>query len=196
MAEWIRAYGVWAVLLGGVLEGEAVFIAAGYALSQGLLPPAPTLLAAAFGATAGDHGFYVVGRVWGPAVIRRWPALRRLRAHGTLLVRRWGRGAAFGMRFAYGLRGVLPLSLGAARFPPSLFVPFNVLGALVFAGGYLSLGYFFGEAAEQLFVRMRGYTPRVIVAIVVVGALAWLLREWRVFHPRPGDGDDGRRPDV
>ncbi|HEU4452116.1 MAG TPA: VTT domain-containing protein, partial [Longimicrobium sp.] len=173
MTELIHAYGVWAVLVGGVLEGEAVFLVAGYAASQGLLPAGPTLLAAVLGATLGDHGFYLVGRVWGPGVVRRSPRLRRLRAHGVLLVRRWGRGAAFGMRFAYGLRGVLPLSLGAARFPPALFVPFNLLGALAFACAYLGLGYVFGEAAEELFDTMRGHAPRIALSVVLLGAAAW-----------------------
>jgi membrane protein DedA with SNARE-associated domain len=184
LAELIRAYGVWAVLVGGVLEGEAVFLAAGYAVSQGLLPSGPTLLAAVLGATLGDHAFYLAGRVWGPGLVRRSSRLRRLRAHGVLLVRRWGRGAAFGMRFAYGFRGVLSLSLGAARFPPALFVPFNLLGALVFACAYLGVGYFFGEAAEELFDTMRGYTPRVVLSVLLMGAAAWLAREWRIFHPR------------
>jgi membrane protein DedA with SNARE-associated domain len=120
----------------------------------------------------------------GRGVVRRSSKLRRLLAHGTLLVRRWGRGAAFGMRFAYGLRAVLPLSLGAARFPPGLFVPFNLLGSLVFACAYLSAGYFFGEAAEQLFAGVRGYTPQVVLAVVLSGAIAWLVREWRLFHRR------------
>jgi membrane protein DedA with SNARE-associated domain len=178
VAEWIHAYGFWAVFLGAVLEGEMVLIVAGYAVSQGLLPPAPTLAVAALGATLGDHGFFMVGRTWGTSLLRRSPRLRRLRAHAALLVRRWGRAAAFVLRFTYGLRGVLPLGLGAARFPPRLFIPFNVLGALTFACVYLSLGYFFGEAAEAVFARARGHAGTAAL-VFAVAALLWLIRRLR-----------------
>ncbi len=99
-------------------------------------------------------------------------------------LRRWGRGAAFGLRFAYGLRSVLPLTLGAARFPPALFIPANVAGAVAFAGVYLSLGYFFGEAAERMFAHVRGSAPRVAAGITTVGMAAWAGREWWLFHER------------
>ena len=55
--EWIRQYGLFAVFVGGVFEGEAVFIAAGYAVSQGYLPLAPTLFLAVLGGTPGDHAW-------------------------------------------------------------------------------------------------------------------------------------------
>lgn len=192
MAEWISAYGVWAVFAGGILEGEAVFIAAGYAVSQGYVAAGPALLAAVLGATLGDHGWYLAGRFWGTPLLRRLPGFRRLRGRAVLWARRWGRGAAFGLRFAYGLRSVLPLSLGAARFPPALFVPLNALGAAAFALVYLSLGYFFGEAAERLFVRVRGFAPQVVVAMVLVGLAVWAIREWSLFHA--GGGED--RPEA
>ncbi len=184
MAEWIGAFGVWAVLLGGIVEGEAVFIAAGYAASQGYLSGGAALLAGALGATLGDHGWYLVGRLWGERLVRRVPALRRLRGRTESWLRRWGRGAAFGLRFAYGLRSVLPLSLGAARFPPALFVPANVLGAVAFAAVYLTLGYFFGEAAERVFTHVRGSALRVAAAIVAIGLITWAVREWFLFHDR------------
>ncbi|MBD0321472.1 MAG: VTT domain-containing protein [Gemmatimonadetes bacterium] len=190
MAEWIRVFGVWAVLAGGIVEGEAVFIAAGYAVSQGYLSGGAALVAGALGATLGDHGWYLAGRIWGERLIRRVPALQRLRGRVAAWLERWGRGAAFGLRFAYGMRSVLPLSLGAARFPPALFVPANLLGAVVFAATYLSLGYFFGEAAERVFQRVAASAPRVAGAIVVVGMIAWGAREWWLFHDRKQqDGD-------
>lgn len=196
MAEWIGAYGVWAVFVGGMLEGEAVFIAAGYAVSQGYLAGGPALLAGVLGAAVGDLGWYMAGRLWGARLLRSVPAFRRLRGRAVLWARRWGRGAAFGLRFAYGLRSVLPLSLGAARFPPALFVPLNALGAVAFAAVYLSLGYFFGEAAERLFVRVRGHAPQVVVALVIVGICVWAIREWTLFHGRrEADGSDAPDPD-
>lgn len=189
--EWIAAYGLWAVLLGGVFEGEVIFVAAGYAISQGYLPVGPTLLLAVMGGSLGDHLFYVLGRGYGTTLVRRVPALRVLRAHSTLLLRRWGRTAAFATRFAYGLRSVLPLSMGAARFPAALFVPFNLLGALAFAGIYLLVGYIFGEAAEELLGRLRGQEHWILLGIGTAGLLVWAIREWRLFHPKRPAAEEG-----
>lgn len=189
MGDWIRQYGLWAVFIGGVFEGEAVFIAAGYAVSQGYLPLVPTVVVAVLGGTLGDHAWYALGRRWGIRLLRAVPSFRALRVRAGRLFRRWGRATAFVARFAYGLRIVIPLTLGTTRFPLRAFVPFNILGAVVFACVYLSVGYFFGEVAEETLTRVRGYEPWIVGGIVAVGLAVWAVWEWKLFHPkRPGDG--------
>lgn len=186
-ASWLEGWGLWAVLLGAVLEGETVLIAAGYAASQGYIPILPTLAVAVGGATLGDHLFYLLGRYWGAQLFRHLPALRTLRGRAERSLERWGRLTAFATRFAYGLRAVLPATMGAVRFPLVVFSSFNVLGATAFAAVYLSLGYFFGEAMEELVGRARSRQMEVLIGIAAVGALLWIVREWRLFHPRPGE---------
>lgn len=192
---WIEVYGPWAVLLGGILEGETVFIAAGYAISQGYLHPLSTLLLAVVGGTVGDLAYYALGRQYGARLIRRIPLLRRLRARAILVLRRWGRATAFVMRFAYGLRVVLPLSVGAARFPLAIFLPFNLLGSLAFSSAYLLLGYFFGEALEEVLTRVRGSEGWVLLGIAVFGAVFWAVREWKLFHDA-ANVPDGEEEDA
>lgn len=190
--SWLETYGLWAVFLGGIVEGETVFVAAGYAASQGYLSFAPALLLAFAGATLGDHLFYWTGRTWGAWLLRRVSGMRPLHARAVLLIRRWGRATAFAARFAYGLRAVVPMIMGSARFPALTFSTFNLLGSASFAGLYLSLGYFFGEAVEELLGKTRGEEWKVLAGIVAAGALIWLVREWRIFHPRkiPDDVDE------
>jgi membrane protein DedA with SNARE-associated domain len=189
---WIEAYGSWAVFLGGILEGETVFIAAGYAISQGYLEPLSTFLLAVAGGSVGDLGYYALGRWYGARLIRAVSFLRKLHAPATLLLRRWGRAVAFVMRFAYGLRVILPLSIGAARFPLAVFLPFNLLGSLAFSSVYLLLGYFFGEALEEVLSRARGYEGAVLLGIAVAGAVFWAVREWRLFHAAEGPQQEER----
>ena len=185
--ESLETLGSWGVFFGGMLEGEAVFIAAGYAISQGLLDPWPTFLIAALGSTLGDHLYFALGRIYGDRLIRRSSLLRRLRRQAAKLLNEWGKSSAFFIRFAYGFRVILPMSMGGARFPARFFLPFNVLAALVFAFVYLSVGYFFGELAEELFGRMRGRQARVVIIILVIGALAYGLREWRLVRRAEAD---------
>jgi membrane protein DedA with SNARE-associated domain len=119
---------------------------------------------------------------------------RRLRYRASIFLRRWGWAAAFVTRFAYGLRAGLPMSMGAARFPATIFSPFNMLGALVFSVLYLSLGFFFGEAVGGLLARTRAAHFWVAVWIVAIGALIWTIWEWRAFRDllRDPDPDEDR----
>lgn len=205
-SSWIETYGLPAVFVGALIEGEAVFIAAGYALSQGYLPMGPTVGLAVVGATLGDHFCFVMGRVWGDRLVQRYGWMRPVRARATRLMRRWGPAAAFATRFAYGLRAVLPLTIGASRFPATTFTPFNILGSLAFAGLYLSLGYFFGEAVEEFLGRTSKVQIYILLGILSLGTVLWVVREWRVFHseaapeeldpedPGPEAGHESRRP--
>lgn len=182
---WIEKYGYLAVLLGALLEGETAFVLAGYAASRGYLELFPTYLMAVLGGMIADSTYYLIGRLNGRRLIRRFPSLRKPRARAVLLLRRWGRATAFLARFAYGLRIVLSLSMGAAHMRFRTFLTFNLLGSLCFAALYLALGYLFGETVEELIRRVRPYDEWIVGGLVVAGAAFWAAREYKIFHPKP-----------
>lgn len=184
--SWIEHYGVWAVLAGAMLEGETVLILAGYAASRGYLGVVPVLVAGAVGGALADNVYFLLGRTFGAGLIRRFPRLRRLRARAVLFLRRWGRATALLMRFAYGMRIALPVSMGAARFPPLVFFVFNALGAIGFTALYVTLGFLFGTTLENLLGRLRHYDVEIVLGVVALGALIWAVREWRLRRmPEP-----------
>ncbi|CAN5721470.1 DedA family protein [soil metagenome] len=186
-APIIQTYGYWAVLFGTIFEGETILILAGYAVSRGYLEFFPVLLLAACGGAVGDFAYFMLGRRYGPRLIRRFPRLRRVRARAILVLRRWGRFTAFITRFAYGLRIVLPITMGAARMPRVLFVTFNLLGSFAFALLYLTLGYLFGEALQELLGRVRPYERWILLGVIVTGAVIWAVREWGLFRSSEAD---------
>ncbi|HEV2150367.1 MAG TPA: DedA family protein [Longimicrobiaceae bacterium] len=185
--NWIEQYGYLAVFVGGILEGETTFVIAGYAASRGYLEVLPTYLAAVAGAMTGDLTYFWLGRWQGPRLVRAFPALRKLRARAVLILRRWGRATAFLARFAYGLRIVLPISMGAARMRFPVFAAFNLLGSLCFAALYLALGYLFGETVEGMLLRVRPFEKWILLGLLALGAAIWAAREWKLFHPKPED---------
>jgi membrane protein DedA with SNARE-associated domain len=187
VAPYIRTYGYWAVFLGAILEGETILILAGYSISRGYLEFLPVLLLAVAGGVLGDLVYFSLGRRYGPRIIRRFPTLRRVRSRAILIMRRWGRLTAFMTRFAYGLRVVLPMTMGAAKMRPALFLFFNTLGALAFALFYLTLGYLFGEAMEELLGRVRPYERWIMLGVILTGMLIWTVRKWLLFRSAEAD---------
>lgn len=183
-APFIQNYGYLAVFLGTLLEGETILVLAGYSVSRGYLMLGPVLLLAVLGASLADFAYYSIGRRYGLAATRRFPRLRPLRARSILLLRDWGKAAAFLTRFAYGLRIALPIAMGAARMKRRVFVPFNLLGAATFAIIYVGLGYTFGEAIQALLVRVRPFEKWIFVGIVLAGALSWSIYRWRLHRAR------------
>jgi membrane protein DedA with SNARE-associated domain len=186
-AHFIQSYGYWAVFIGTLLEGETILILAGFSVSLGYLEFLPVLLLATAGGMLGDATYFLLGRRYGPRMIRRFPGLRRMRARAVLFLRRWGRFAAFMTRFAYGLRIVLPITMGAARMRPALFFTFNLMGAFSFVLFYLTLGYLFGEAMEELLGRVRPYERWIVAGLIATGLTVWVVRKWRLYRSSPQD---------
>lgn len=183
--NWIEKYGLLAVFLAALLEGETAFILAGYGASRGYLDLLPTYLTAVAGGMVADSTYYMIGRFQGQRLIRAFPSLRKPRARSVLLLRRYGRATAFLTRFAYGLRIVLSMSMGAARLRLPVYLTFNLLGSLCFAAVYLAIGYLFGETAEELIRRVRPYDEWILAGLVTLGAAIWAAREYKIFHPKP-----------
>lgn len=189
--SWIDAYGYIGVLVGGILEGEVAFILSGYAASRGYLETGPTFLLAVAGGAIGDSFYYWLGRLRGPGLMRRFRFLRLLRARAVVFLRRWGRASAFLVRFAYGLRIVLPVTIGAARLRYPTFLLFNLLGSAVFAALYLSVGFLFGETAERILGSIGARERWIVMGVLGAGAIIWLVREWRLLHPADAGGTGG-----
>jgi membrane protein DedA with SNARE-associated domain len=186
-AQFIEAYGYLAVFVGSILEGETILVLAGFSVSLGYLEATTVFLLAVAGGMLGDATYYFLGRRYGPRVIRRFPGLRRVRARAVLFLRRWGRFAAFMTRFAYGLRIVLPMMMGAARMRPALFFTFNFMGAVSFAALYLTLGFLFGEAMEELLGRVRPYERWIVLGLILTGVTLWIARKWRLYRTAERD---------
>ena len=194
MEQWIEQFGPWAVFFGLMVEGEMALILAGYAVHHGYLPLLPTLLAGTAGGFCSDGLYYWLGRHFGARFLRARPKLRPLRARAILLLRKRGHMMALSVRFAIGIRIVLPTVMGAARMKPRIYHTYNLIGCFLFAVVYVALGYVFGRAIERLIDRLGISEVHVIVAVVVIGTIAWLVREWRLYHEMPEELRTGWRP--
>ena len=165
----------WALAASAGLAEELSPILGGIAANEGELELVRVMVAVTIGAWIFTALLYVLGRLKWEWIRRKWP---RVRATGTVALRVVGRNpitASFFVRFAFGLRIVLPMACGAARVPLAIFVPATLVGSAIWSVLFSLLGYGAGKAA----VRVIGHLStagEVIGALVVTAAVLGFMR--------------------
>ncbi len=78
------------------------------------------------------------------------------------------------------LPGGWPLLIGASRLPPKIFLPLNIVGALIWALLFTTLGYLGGEVIapwlHDLDQHLRHGVWLILAIVTVVGVRWWLKR--------------------
>jgi len=183
---WIQQYGYLAIFLGTFLEGETILILAGFAAHRGYLQLHWVIAAAFLGTLLGDQLFFFLGRRhqefllrWKPHWKPRLERVRRLIENYQVLI-------ILGFRFLYGLRTITPFGLGMSRVPGRLFIPLNLVGALIWATIFGVAGYLFGQALEAVLGDIKRYEIAILLILLLGGALGWGIYLWRNRRERTG----------
>lgn len=181
-AGWLSRWtdSPWAYwVLGGsaILAEELSPIFGGIAASEGHLLTMSVVTAITIGGWVATTLLYLLGFWRWEWIRRRFP---RTRATGTValrVVRRNPLKASFFVRFAFGLRIVLPLAAGAARVPIYLYLPVSLLGSFAWTVVYTALGYAAGEAA----ITAMGHLSRMgeVVGAILLTIAVVLFFRWR-----------------
>lgn len=172
LTAFITQYGLLAVLLGCMAEGEAIAIVGGFFAHQGMLSLWPTFAAAALGAFLGDTLLFIFGR---HASGWRWVAALRGRpgfSHALDLARKRPRAFVFFSRYVYGMRLIGGVAAGIAGIPWGTLLVWNALSSLVWAGFFIAIGWFFGLSAEAVLGRALHTHQRLLVGLVILAAVA------------------------
>jgi membrane protein DedA with SNARE-associated domain len=171
----VAAYGYYAVFMGAFIEGETVLILGGIAAHRGYLD-LPWVMAAAFaGSWLGDQLYFFLGRRYGQAILRRFPALQAKAYKAQRLVERYHAPLILSVRFLYGLRTVGPMGIGMSTVSAFQFVVLNALGALIWAVAVATAGYAFSNVLEVLMPQVRHYEEYLFISVLAAGAVVWLI---------------------
>lgn len=182
----IATYGYAAVFLvigaesiGIPLPGETTLtLAALYAGATQHLSIAGVILAAILGAIIGDNIGYVLGRVGGYRLLRRYGHYVRINEHrvkiGRYIFDRHGGKVVFFGRFVSVLRTYAAFLAGTMRMPWPRFLFFNAAGGIVWALVYGLGFYYFGSVLTAL--RAPADVALGVAALIVVVAALALLR--------------------
>ena len=175
----ISHYGYAALIVGSLAEGETITLLGGVVAHQGLLKFPLVVISVALGGMIGDQLLYLLGRHFGERLLRRF-SRHQARIHkAQRMIQRRPYLFVIGTRFMYGFRVIGPLLIGASRLPPKVFLPLNILGALVWALLFTTLGYLGGEAIGPWLHHLDGHLKHatwLILVVVLVAAAHWWFR--------------------
>jgi undecaprenyl-diphosphatase len=194
-----------AAFLGLLIPGEGLVLVAGFFAAQGLLDLDVLIVIVGIGAALGDSLGYELGRRLGRPALERYGnrlGLNSVRIEkAETFFKRHGGKAVFLGRFVGFARVLVPFLAGSSKMPYRQFIPYNVLGAALWASAVVLLGYFLGaswQRAEHWIGRASS-----IVGGIADQSLASPLRATDYVYPGPfvtsrlfWSTNDGRRTHV
>src|SRR6266550_4354270 len=158
------------------LPGETALIAFGVLAAEGHYSIWSVIGVAAAGAIVGDNlGYWLIGRLGGRALFRRWRWLskysdRVLPRAEALMARHGGKTVFFG-RFVSILRYTVAWVAGLSRMRWWRFLFWNAAGGIAWATAVGLIAYYSGRAAADAIQRYGLYAA---AAVAVAIALGWI----------------------
>jgi len=196
LLESVGLIGLWAVIfaesgimIGFFLPGDSLLFTAGLATTGITLSDGNVFtlagghiwlvaLGSAIAAVAGDQVGYVFGQKVGPSLFRR-PESRLFKPEyvikAELFFERHGAKAIILARFVPVVRTFTPIVAGTSNMHYRTFVKFNVIGGVVWAVGFVMLGYWLGSA----FPWVGDNIELAVVVIVLFSVVPIGIEVWR-----------------
>lgn len=196
--QFVERYGLIAVFVGCVAEGETAALLAGFLAHQGTFGPATAWVAVFLGAFLGDVGFFVAGRRLGQ--IRFVQRVRGRNGFAQVLALAERHPAVFVIfnRYVYGTRLAGSIAVGMTALPVATFVALNALSSAIWASLFGAAGWFFGLGFESYLAREFVAQERLFIALglglasAAVGFLLWRRRSLNGrMRDRRGPGSAG-----
>jgi membrane protein DedA with SNARE-associated domain len=161
LIAYVSQYGVWLVFANVLVEQIGIpvpalptLIVAGALAARGDLSAPAVLLAALAASLIADSVWYALGRRHGYRILK---TLCRISLSPDSCVRqtegifeKWGMGALVGSKFITGFSTVAPPIVGAMGVRPLVFLGYDALGVLLWAGSGVGLGMLFHRAIERV----------------------------------------------
>lgn len=182
-----------------IVPGETMLIAGAIYAGTGRLNVVVLAVVAVAAAVAGGCAGWAIGRFGGRALALRYgryvfltPA--RLDKAEAFFSSRGAIVITFA-RFLEGLRQAAGIIAGISEMPWPRFLFFNGLGAVLWAGVWISVGYLAGDHIEVIYRDVSRYLLYVLIALAVVVAalIVWhVLRRRREAQTRATRSGEGK----
>ncbi len=178
LASPLQHYGIWVIGLLILLEdfgvpapGETVLIAGAIYAGAGRLNVVAVGVVGFVAAVIGDNIGFAIGHFGGRALALRWGRYVFLTEErlnkAELFFHRHGGKVIVIARFVEGLRQANGIMAGIAGMHWRRFLAFNALGAALWVGTWVSLGYFAGQHIATIYHYITVYSYYALIAAIV-----------------------------
>ncbi len=160
------------------LPGETALIVFGVLASRGDYSIEWVIAVAAMAAIVGDNlGYWLIGRIGGRALFRRWGWLsgyaENVLPRAERIMRRHGGKTVFFGRFIAVLRFTAAWVAGLGHMPWWRFLFWNAAGGIGWAVSIGLVAFYGGKAAADAIQRYGLFAAAGVVALLVIGTLAF-----------------------
>jgi membrane protein DedA with SNARE-associated domain len=164
------------------VPGETILIAAALYAGAGKMNVVAVGLVGFFAAIIGDNIGFAIGHFGGRALALRWGKYvfltpERLDRAESFFERQGGKIIVVA-RFIEGLRQANGIVAGITGMHWRKFVLFNAIGAALWVGVWVSVGYLAGNHIGTIYTQITRYSLYVLIAaaVAVIAFIAWHLR--------------------
>jgi membrane protein DedA with SNARE-associated domain len=165
------------------LPGETILIAAAVYAGAGQLNVVAVGVIGLAAAIVGDNLGYVLGRVGGRRLVLRFGRYVFLTeerfARVESFFERYGGRVVTVSRFVEGLRQANGIVAGTTGMDWLRFALFNALGATLWVGTWVAVGYVAGSHLDAVYSGITRYSLVVLGVLVVAAVAFWLIRRSR-----------------
>ena len=154
-AGLLATYGYIVLFLWSILEGEIGLILGGILCFSGDLNLYMAIFIAGLGGFTGDQIYFYIGRYNKKYIHKKLHTQKRKFALAHLLLKKYGWPIIFVQRYMYGLRTIIPMSIGITRYSAKKFAFINLLSAWVWAGITIIPAYIYGGEILEIISYMK-----------------------------------------
>ncbi|WP_201353368.1 DedA family protein [Hydrogenimonas urashimensis] len=187
LIDALTQYGYIILFVWSVMEGELGLVMAGTMVHTGHMNMPMAIFVAGLGGFAGDQLYFYIGRSNKKWLYRYLKKHHRKFALAHLLLKKYGWPVIFIQRYLYGLRTIIPMSIGLTRYSARKFAIINFLSAQVWAAVTIVLAYIFGEQILAVLEYTKHHWYFALpVAALIFGTIGYTFKriEDNILHRR------------
>jgi len=173
----LKEYGYIILFIWSIFEGETGLVMAGILSHTGDMNLFLAIVVAALGGFVGDQIYYYLGRLNKDWVLKELNAHRRKFAKARLLLRKYGGWVIFIQRFIYGMRTIIPMTIGVLGYDPKKYAVINFVSAFVWAALTIVPSYIFGEELLELLKWLKQHWYVGIAFVAVLWGILWYINK-------------------
>lgn len=159
-----------------ILEGEAGLIMAGLLSASGDMNLYMAIFIAGLGGFTGDQIYFYIGRYNKRYVHKTFKGQRRKFAFAHLLLKKYGWPIIFMQRYMYGMRTIIPISIGLTRYSAKMFAFINILSAWCWATVTITPVWYFGdEILVLLKIAKEHWYVAIPFALLLGGSIIYIF---------------------